>query len=368
MAKTTAEPDAAERPPEFNVSDWADAGTTTKPKSGNGLWRFLWLFILPPEGHRIMVTPAGFVLIMVSVGLLAAAYASSSNNILFMALSLVLSTLILNGILSWMNFRGGRWRVLLPAHLRAEEPAPITVELWNTKKLLPTCCLWVKLRTDKQPKPERLYMEERLDPGRKCKLEWLFTPRERGVDSLNVSGLESQFPFGFIRKTMGAGFSKKIVVTPKRIDYEFNCPVGARGAQLGAFTRRPGMGGELMNIRRYQRGDSQRVVHWKATARLRRLMVRQMEEENRDGFVVFVETPSSNWQDKAQFEKLCSFAGSLAEDLFRDGRLVGMAINDQPMIPAKRLHDLQVFLEALAEVEPTAGYRPAGDIYGGNLI
>ncbi|GHC07633.1 hypothetical protein GCM10007047_25970 [Cerasicoccus arenae] len=339
-----------------------------KRKVGRSIWRFLWMFIVPPEGHRIAVTPAGFVHMMVCVGLMSAAYASSSNNILFMALSLVLSTLILSGLLSWMNFRGGRWRVLLPAHFRVEEPAPITVELWNTKRVLPTCCLWVKVRSSKQKDWERLYLEERLDPDQQAKLEWLFTPRERGVEEVQISGLESQFPFGFLRKTMGAGVTRTIVVTPRRIDYEFRSPVGHRGHQLGAFTRRPGAGAELMNIRRYQRGDPQRVVHWKATARLRQLMVRQMEEENRDGFIVFVETPASIWQEAAQFEKLCSFAASLAEDLFREGRLVGVAINDQPLLVVKRLHDLQLFLEMLARATPTSSYQSAGEHYGGNLI
>lgn len=364
---TESSPDAT--PASYNVTDWTDAGShVAKRKFGRGVWRFLWMLIVPPEGHRIAVTPAGLVHMMVSVGLMSAAYASSSNNILFMALSLVLSTLILSGLLSWMNFRGGRWRVLLPAHFRVGEPAPITVELWNTKKILPTCCLWVKIRSSKLKDWNRLYLEDRLDPDQQAKLEWLFTPRERGVDQIEVSGLESQFPFGFLRKTMGAGLTREIVVTPQRIDYEFRTPVGQRAHQSGSFTRRPGSGSELMNVRRYQQGDPQRIVHWKATARLRKLMVRQMEEEHRDGYIVFVETPASIWQNAGQFDRLCSFAASLAEDLFREGRLVGVAINDEPLIVVKRLHDLQLFLEELARAEPTPGYTPAGEHYGGNLI
>ncbi|WP_309400101.1 DUF58 domain-containing protein [Cerasicoccus maritimus] len=355
--------------PEYKITDWADTGPSRKKlKYNERLWRMLWTFLLPAKSHPIGITPAGFVHIMVSVGLMSAAYASSSNNILFMALSLVLSTLILSGILSWMNFRGGRWRLLLPAHFRVDEPAPISVELWNTKRLLPTCCIWVKVRTKKLGEWERLFLEERLDPDQQSKLEWLFTPRERGVDQVEVSGLESQFPFGFLRKTMGVGVEREIVVTPRRVEYDFRTPVARRGRQLGASTRRPGSGAELMNIRRYQRGDPQRIVHWKATARTRQLMVRQMEEENRDGYIVFVETPASIWQDKDQFEKLCSFAASLAEDLFREGRLVGVALNDEPLLVVKRLHDLQLYLELLARVEPTSGYRPAGEHYGGNLI
>ncbi|MEO0796384.1 MAG: DUF58 domain-containing protein [Verrucomicrobiota bacterium] len=365
----TAEP-KGEAAAQTNVSEWVDGSKgRNKPKFRNALWQMLWMFLVPPERHqRMAITPAGLVLIMVSVGLLSAAYASSSNNILFMALSLVLSTLVLSGILSWMNFRGSQWRLLLPTHFRAEEPAPVVVELWNTKRLLPVFSVWTTLYTDRQKKPERLYLEERLDPGIQHKMEWLFTPHSRGIDQIHLSGLESQFPFGFIRKTMGRGLEREIIVIPKRIDYEFKTPVGRTGRQLGALTRRPGAGAELMNIRRYQRGDPQRVVHWKATARLRQLMVRQMEEENRDGYIVFVETPESIWQDADQFEKMCSFSASLAEDLFREGRLVGVALNDDPLIVVKRLHDLHIFMEGLARVEPTKAYKLSGEHYSGNLI
>ncbi|WP_269540236.1 DUF58 domain-containing protein [Cerasicoccus fimbriatus] len=355
--------------PEYKISDWADTGPRRRKRTFNELlWRAMWNIILPTKGNPIGLTPTGFVHIMVSVGLLSAAYASSSNNILFMALSLVLSTLILSGLLSWMNFRGGRWRLLLPAHFRMDEPAPITVELWNTKRLLPTCCLWVNIRSQKEAKWERLYLEERLDPDQQAQLEWLFTPRARGVDHIEVSGLESQFPFGFLRKMMGIGMEREIVVTPRRVDYDFRMPVGRRGRQMGAFTRRPGSGAELMNIRRYQRGDPQKIVHWKATARTRQLMVRQTEEENRDGYIIFVETPDSIWREPAQFERLCSFAASLAEDLFRESRLVGVAMNDEPLLVIKRLHDLQLFLEMLARAEPTPGYKSASEHYGSNLI
>lgn len=349
-------------------ADWAVVGEGRSETRREGWWAFLWMLLVPPEGHRTRPTPAGYVLIAVAVGLLSAAYASSSNNILFIALSLVMATLILSGVLSWLNYRRASWRLLLPAHFRAEEPTPVVVDVWNGKRLLPLYSVWFRIRPEDATQGERLYLEERLNPGEQTRLEWLFTPAKRGVDRIRLSGMESQYPFGFLAKQVGAELSREIVVSPRRVDYEFKRPLGKRGLRQGETVRRPGAGAELLNLRAYQPGDPQRLVHWKASARLRQLVVRQLAEDNRDGYTVFVETPATIWQDSAQFETLCSFATSLAEDLFREGRLVAVALNDEPLRVVQRLHDLHLFFEALGRAAPVPGYRPAEGNFGANLI
>ncbi|MGE9294442.1 MAG: DUF58 domain-containing protein, partial [Puniceicoccales bacterium] len=330
-------------------------------------WRLLWMMVLPPEGGRTIPTPSGYALILVVLGLGTAAY-NTASNILFMALSLLLSSLILSGFLSWLNFRGVRWRLNLPASFRAGEKADLQIELSNAKRMLPTYNICFNVRTKRQRKRERVLLESRLDPGASRRLDWVFRPQQRGVDTIIVSGLESQFPFGFLHKSMGGGIKCPITVVPSRVEYEFQPPVGLHAHRRGEISRRPGSGAELINIRRYQEGDPQRLVHWKASARLRRLMIRQMAEETREGYLIFVESPSSLWQEGDQFEKFCSFAGSLAEDLFRQGSLTGYALNADPVNPVKRLQDLHRFLKALAGLKPIDHYQPAPEITGYNLI
>ena len=79
-------------------------------------------------------------------------------------------------------------------------------------------------------------------------------------------------------------------------------------------------------------------------------MVRQMSEENQDAYVLFVESPATVWKDAEQFEILCSFAASLAEDLYMEHSLWGTAINDEPLMPVKKLSDLHGFMEQLARL------------------
>ena len=103
---------------ESSVSDWSDPGFFSERLSrGRNLWRAIKQLLIPPKGHRIVPTPAGYALILVSLGLGTAAY-NTASNILFMALSLLLSSLILSGILSWVNFKGTKWRMTTASSYR----------------------------------------------------------------------------------------------------------------------------------------------------------------------------------------------------------------------------------------------------------
>ncbi len=215
---------------------------------------------------------------------------------------------------------------------------------------------------------KRVYLHDRLDAGTTRELNWILELKNRGTEIIEVAGLETQFPFGFLRKVIGGGISREVVVWPRRVDYKFSPKLGKRGHQPGNTLRKPGSGTELINLRSYKVGDPQRLVHWKASARQPRLMVRQMSEENQDAYLIFLETPLSKWQPGEQFEKLCAFAGSLAEDLYMQNRLLGTAINDEAVLPIKRINDLHYFLEKLAKLQPLEQYNPVNDIMGATII
>jgi uncharacterized protein (DUF58 family) len=348
-------------------AEWADPGFFAQQSRGRNAVRLLKQLVFPPEGHKTLPTATGAVLLLLMLGIGSAAY-NTSSNILFMTLSLLISSLLLSGILSWLNFKGTRWRLLLEPHFRAGEVTPIRIELSNSKELLPTYSLWFNVRATVSAEAKRVYLHERLDPKSSTRLSWMFEPKLRGVEQVEVSGLETQFPFGFLRKIIGGGIVREVVVWPARVEYEFK-PVSGRAAnQPGSTNVKPGGGSELVNLRNYQSGDPQRLVHWKASARLRRLMVRQMCEENQEAYLLFVETPASLWSDSEQFETLCSFVASLAEDLFMEDRLWGAAINDDPVLVVKKASDLHYFLERLAKLKPVDHYTPIEEITAATVV
>jgi uncharacterized protein (DUF58 family) len=289
------------------------------------------------------------ILVALCIGL--AAY-NNANNVLFMALSLLLSSLVLSGMLSWMNFRGVRWRLVLPAHWRAGEPAPVRLELSNRKKLSPTYSLLFHARARRLGELQSLHLADRLDPGGAAALDWIFHPAERGLETVEIAGVESQFPFGFLRKMAGGSVSQQIWVWPARVDYDFRPPRSGQVRQPGEVQRQPGPGADLLGLRPYRPGDPPRQIHWKATARLRELVVRQTGEEQQAGFHLVVDAIRARWTEPAQFERLCGFVASLAEDLFTAGRLRGVTIQGGPTQVTKRVADLHAVFDQLARLEP----------------
>ena len=73
-----------------------------------------------------------------------------------------------------------------------------------------------------------------------------------------------------------------------------------------------------------------------------------------------LEPGASRWSQPKQFERLCSFAATLAEDLFATGRLRAVALADSPPQEIRRTHELDGFLDQLALLKLSADAVPAG--------
>jgi uncharacterized protein (DUF58 family) len=346
----------------------------------------LWALIFPARNQRIMPTMPGLVLIGLALGIGSAAY-NTASNILFITLSLLLACLILSGVMSWFNLKGACWRLLLSPPLRAGQESPVTLELWNRKQWLPTYGLWFDLSARPMPlgpqRPEStltttsgefraawarmeqltarttLRLRERLDPGGQLRLDWLFTPARRGLVRVELASVGSLFPFGFLRKSHGTLLRREAVVWPAPVEYRTLRPAAAVRQSDGERVTRPGSGDDLLALRRYQPGDSHRLIHWKASARLRQLLVRQFAAESAEGFSLWLETPPAVWTREEQFELLCRLAATLAEDLFTTGRLNSAAVNAAEPIMVRRVRDLESFLDQVAVLEFKAAPPPA---------
>jgi uncharacterized protein (DUF58 family) len=340
------------------------------------LWGMLW----PARSERIQPTISGVVLIGLCMGIGTAAY-NSSSNILFIALSLLLACLILSGVLAWLNLRKLDWRLEVQPLLRAGQEAGVGLLIKNGKKFLPTYALWfefVASPLDRRApgKPEStitgkgidvwavlkkaeeatlkgtVHLSTRLDPGSETRLDWAFTPAKRGLLKIELRGVGSLFPFGFLRKLTGTELQTVVPVWPAPVEYRRFAGSGPRRPSGDLQQAKAGNEGDMIALRRYEHGDSHRLIHWKATARTGRLLVRQFSAQSMEASSIWVRTDASIWQREEQFELLMSFAATLAQDLFRAGRLQAASVDAQPMATMRRVADLESFLDRLAEAMP----------------
>jgi uncharacterized protein (DUF58 family) len=376
--------------PRDSAADWSGPGSPRGRRRRFTWSALLWSLVYPARGHRILPTIPGVVLIALSLGIGTAAY-NSSSNILFITLSLLLACLILSGVLSWLNLRGVRWRLQVAPPLRAGHETMIALELRNEKRFLPTYGLWFEFaarfvvinpnqraestvtakgidvraalaKADAAETRHRAALSSRLDPRGESRVEWTFKPEQRGRLRVELASVGSLFPFGFLRKDIGTELATEAVVWPAPIEYRRHAVSAMRRSLGGERVARAGSGGDLLALRRYTAGDSHRLIHWKASARTRTLLVRQFAAESAEGYSLWLRTDAGMWPHPAQFELLMSFAATLAEDLFRVGRLQTVAIDAELPFPVRRVHDLELWLNKLAVARPTETATPGCDV------
>jgi len=269
----------------------------------------LTIFIVPPLARSARVEVANldfpfeptsgggvFLVIIIVVGFAAW---NTGNNLLFLVFSLLCSTLFVGWVHAGTSLRELTVSARFPDHIFAAEPAPVIVTLRNTKRLLPSFSVLVEARgpvNDLEPKRRRRYLKRLLAyfsyvPHRAAaeqRVEQLFPAR--GHVLIDGFELSTRFPFGFFRRRRRLrARNVDIVVYPKPevISDELHLlPMYA--GRLPAMRR--GAGHDLFSMRDYQPQDDLRHIDWKATARSRRLTVREFTSEDERRITIVLDT------------------------------------------------------------------------------
>lgn len=103
-------------------------------------------------------------------------------------------------------------------------------------------------------------------------------------------------------------------------------------------------------LRPYEPGDDRRNVHWRTTARIGRLMVRQFTETRRSQLVLLHASEESGYASEEEFELGVSVLASIAQQVLRDGTRVRLASG----IGELRTATVVTMLDDSSRIEPTA--------------
>src|SRR6185503_17108222 len=269
----------------------------------------LTIFIVPPLARSARLEVANldfpleptsgggvFLIIIIVVGFAAW---NTGNNLLFLMFSLLCSTMFIGWVAARSSLRDLTVSARFPDHIFAAEAAPVIVTLRNTKHVLPSFSILVEARGpdhDAEQSRRRRYAKRLLayfsyvphKAAAEQKVDQLF-PR-RGHVLIDGFELSTRFPFGFFRRRRRLrARNVDIIVYPKPeviSDKLHLLPMYA--GRIPSLRR--GAGHDLFSMRDYQPQDNLRHIDWKATARSRRLTVREFTSEDERRITIVLDT------------------------------------------------------------------------------
>jgi uncharacterized protein (DUF58 family) len=263
--------------------------------------------------RTIWPTRDGWWCLLVVIGIGVAAI-NTGNNLLYLLVSLLLSLIVVSGMLSEQSLRGLRLEADVPDEIYAGTPALFGAVLTNRKRWLTSYSITLEILV-RGGTPRFVYVP-RLEPGRDCLLTWEETLPARGRHRLAGVRLTTRFPFGLFLKASRVILELPVLVFPAVHPIPSETLYRLVGAGTSA-TRRRGRGHDLYNLRTYRAGDDPRHIHWRTSAKVQSLLVREMEAETtEDTRIVLRGTGAGN---AAKLEAALSEAASIVAHLARTG-------------------------------------------------
>jgi uncharacterized protein (DUF58 family) len=307
------------------------------------------------------VTREGWLYIL-GIILISLAAMNTGNNLLFLILASLVAIILMSGILSSITLSGVAMRLQLPEHIFAGQPIRASIELENEKLTLPSFSLRVEAVTAKNSPPAALletpvyfpYLPKR---GRAHQTVPISFPA-RGVYRQDAFRIVTRFPFGFLQKAHRVHLRTEALVYPSvepTRDFLEILP-GLQGAMESAAK---GRGQDLYALRDYLPTDSARHVHWKASARLGSLMVREFtrDDETRvllvlDPHVSAPDAGTTTQVSAERFERAVTLCAGIAWHFFERNALLQFrsAAMETPLAAAEE--NIFAILRHLALAQP----------------
>ncbi|RKY18956.1 MAG: hypothetical protein DRP63_01355 [Planctomycetota bacterium] len=304
---------------------------------------------------RISVTPEGYLFVLVTVGVGAAAL-NTGYALLYLVFALLLSLIVTSGVVSELMTRRLSVTRSAPRAVFCGERFEVTVSVRNRKRLF-----WAHgLRIREAGVNSSLKVEEEgyiaaVAPRRGATASVTLSAHKRGVLALRGVLVETLFPFAFFRKRLAYEVAETLIVYPAIVDVGLHMEACGRMRSLRRVPLYIRGEEDFRGLHEYRDGDNPRRIHWALSAKHQKLLVREMDTRRADKLVVLFEPFVASERQREEFERAVSLAASLLFEAHKRGYETGLATRLRrravTVFGAGRRVMLRQ-LEVLARVEP----------------
>lgn len=317
-------------------------------------------FLLPREGWA-------FLLIM---GVLFVGSILGRSNLLLLVFAVMAGPFVMNGWFTFTMLRQLRVRREAPPRAMAGESFTVNVVLENRKSWLTVWLMTVQdsiLGHRLAMTPEVLFL--RVPPSSSRQGSYRLRLPGRGRYELSHLSVTTRFPLGLVQRGVGIDAPEQILVYPrlgrlhadwrKLLQHSMELVSHARST-AGTFRD------EMHRLREYRTGDDPRMIHWRTSARLNELMVREYHETRDRDLLIVMDAWTSARPSEAELERVergLSFAASLCVDYLRYSRQSSLSVI---LLGKSRVdwsgdageHQIDALLDGFALLEPTSERLP----------
>lgn len=318
----------------------------------------------PPRQLRFTPEGTRFVIVALAIGIAAI---NTGNNLLYLILAMMLSMIILSGILSESSLRMVNIKRSLPKTAFAGKPFLVRITADNEKKIFPSISLTFHDHVGSAAAGKQFFLK--IPPGGKADGSYQFTLDKRGLHSFTEARLATRYPFGLFLKSKDAGGASDILVYPRIMDVKEL--LRENGVDEGEVESRiKGRGTDLYGLRGYVTGDDRRAIHWKTSARLSKLYVREFARDDARRVTLTLDNCIPSGLEES-LEKGITVTASLAAHFLHKGYQVGFLTsgNDIPLgIGMEQLYKILRALALMSQARERGGLIARAVDTGGILI
>jgi uncharacterized protein (DUF58 family) len=316
-------------------------------------------FRLSVMNRSLSFSPLGtrFIIVCVLVGMAAI---NTGANLLYLCVAMMLSMVVVSGVISEHTLRKLLVRRRLPDEIYAGEPFMARYQVENRKKRMPSFAVSVSSYGAGADGAAGFLLN--LQPGGIGGASAHETVAVRGFWTIEGLELSTRFPFGLFKKSLRMPGREERLVYPPIV----KLPIGLPDSLTRGYGETPsgvsGQGAEIRGLRDYQGYDEARLIHWKSSARLSKLLVRELEAEHKRTVTVLLDDLPPAGDEEGydeRFEKAVAYAAAAVRELLMEHDLpVEFCSRGFKVRAGAGPGHYREIMEGLALIKPTVAGEP----------
>jgi uncharacterized protein (DUF58 family) len=267
---------------------------------------------------------------------------------------------VVSGIMSELSLRDLTVVRRLPLRAQVGRAHLVEIEVFNHKTRVPSYAIEVEDLRAGQPADKRCFFLK-ISPKSAQVAAYRRTPTRRGRDVHVGFRIATRFPFGLFEKSREVPADGDLVIYPAVDPVHLPPPPGGRSRGGDVVVGR-GHGEEFLGLKLMRDGEDPRDVHWRKTAAVGRMVMRERARETRPDVTLVLdvlrpEGAGDEWA--AAFERRIRDVASRAVAHLKRGDRIAVLTTAKGSARADRSTGADPLLRYLALVDAITAPDPA---------